>query len=164
VGVICKAGRERVKFNVMMKRPFCFFLMISFCFFATAQSKKIREVLNKTQLLEQVVFITKDSTTLENLFGKDLLYEHSSGKVETRDEAIKGIIQNKSVYRQIVGMPSPTSVVEKGDSVITKKNFRADEKNADATESLLDLTIEMVWVKEKGDWKLVRRKAVKNTL
>jgi ketosteroid isomerase-like protein len=162
--VICTAVGERIKYNVSMKKIVSLLLVAFICFYAAAQSKKIREVLNKTQLLEDAVFYSKDGTVLETLFGKDLVYEHPNGKVETREEAIKGIIQNKSVYKKILGIASPTGVVEKGDSIITKKKFKATEKKEDATELVLDLTIEMVWMKEKGDWKLVHRKAVTNTL
>lgn len=128
----------------------------------TAQSKKIRVVLSNSMILEQTVFGTKDSATLEKLFAKNLTYEHSSGKVQTREEALKGIIHNKSVYTKDGIVPTATGVREKGDSIVTTKVFKAIEKKIDGTESPLNLTIEMVWIKENGDWKLARRKATKN--
>ncbi len=136
------------------------FLISELC--STAQSKKVREVLYNTNILERTVFDTKDSATLEKLFASTLSYEHSSGKVETREQAISGIIHNRSVYIQPLTMPTATNVQEKGDSIITTKVFQATERKPDGTESLLDLTIELVWIKEKGNWKLVRRKATKN--
>ncbi|MES2429593.1 MAG: nuclear transport factor 2 family protein [Bacteroidota bacterium] len=117
--------------------------------------------MSNAGLLEQTVFDTKDSATLEKLFAKTLTYEHSSGKVETREQALQGIIHNKSIYVPSIE-PHPYGVIEKGDSIIVKKMFAATEKKADGTESILNLTIETVWIKENGDWKLIRRKATKN--
>ncbi len=38
--------------------------------------------------------------TLEDLFAKDATYGHSGGKVETRNEAIRNIVRNRSVYEK----------------------------------------------------------------
>jgi ketosteroid isomerase-like protein len=89
------------------------------------------------------------------------VYEHSSGKIENRQQAISGIIHNQSKYEEDI-LPTPVSVVEKGDSIVTKKVFKAVEKKADGTTGQLNITIELVWIKENGDWKLIRRKATKN--
>lgn len=123
-------------------------------------SKKEREVLANSKLLMQTVFGTKDSLTLEKLFASTLSYVHSGGKVETRPEAIHGIVNNKSTYVESIE-PSPYKVSGSGDSLIVTRPFKATEKKANGTESALDLVIEMVWIKENKDWKLARRKATK---
>ncbi len=136
------------------------FLVLSFS--ADAQNKKTVKILANTALLERTVFETKDSATLEKLFAKTLTYGHSSGKIETREEAIKGIVNNKSVYTKNYSVPSGYNVFNNGDSIMVKHKFIATEKKADGTEGKLDLTIELAWIKEKGDWKLARRQATKN--
>jgi hypothetical protein len=123
-------------------------------------SKKERAVLGNSKLLMQTVFGTKDSLTLEKLFASTLSYVHSGGKAETRAEALHGIVNNKSVYVE-AGEPQPYNVSASGDSLIVKHSYVATEKKANGTETPLNLVIEMVWVKEKGDWKLARRKATK---
>ena len=144
-----------------MKRVFALILLTSVFFSAAAQSKKVRQVLSNTEIIIHTIFGTKDSITLEKYFAKDLVYEHSSGKVENRQQAISGIIHNQSKYEEDI-LPTPVSVVEKGDSVVTKKVFKAAEKKADGTTGQLNITIELTWIKENGDWKLIRRKATKN--
>jgi ketosteroid isomerase-like protein len=42
-----------------------------------------------------------------------------------------------------------------------KHLFIAKEKKVDGTEAMLRLQITLVWVKENGDWKLIRRQAEK---
>jgi ketosteroid isomerase-like protein len=125
-----------------------------------AQNKAMIGAMANAKLLDATVFGTKDSVTLDKLFAKTLSYVHSGGKVENREEALKGIIHNRSVYTQSTE-PFPYDVSSRGDSMVVVHVFKANEKKADGTESLLNLSIEMVWIKEKKDWKLARRKATK---
>jgi ketosteroid isomerase-like protein len=151
------AGQKQIK----MKYFFCIFILL-LSVGLSAQSKKTIQLLNKSRLLEETVFGTKDSATLEKLFAKTLIYEHSSGKIETREQAIQGIIHNQSKYEKPLEIPTGCRVMESADSMVTKNIFKATETKQDGTVSELNLTIEMVWIKERGDWKLTRRKAVKN--
>jgi hypothetical protein len=127
----------------------------------SAQTKDVRTVLANTKELERVVFETKDSLSLERLFGRTLTYEHSSGKIENRSEAIQGIIHNKSVYTP-VATGNSYDVSNRKDTIAVMHIYKAKEKKADGTTSDLDIIIETVWGKEKGNWKLFRRKAAKN--
>jgi hypothetical protein len=74
-------------------------LVLLFSVAVNAQSKQERQALANSKLLEQTVFGTKDSLTLEKLFAKNATYTHSSGKMETREEAIRNISQT-SLYIQ----------------------------------------------------------------
>ena len=126
-----------------------------------AQPSQARIILSKTQELQDVVFRTKDSAKLESLLAAGLTYGHSSGKIQTRQEAIQGIVHNKSTYT-ISFQPGAYDFSTSGDSAIVKKVFIATEKKADGTEAALNLKITFVWIKESGEWKLIRRQAVKN--
>src|SRR6478736_9970622 len=73
----------------------------SFLFFGLmgfAQSKDEKALIERTYLLSHTVFGTKDSMTIEDLFAKKASYGHSGGKIQTRQEAIEGIVHNKSIY------------------------------------------------------------------
>lgn len=140
-----------------------FFFIIGFISLGcagNAQKKQTNKVLANTRLLEQTVFGTKDSATLDKLFGTTVKYGHSSGKIETREEAIYNIIRNKSVYTKDVE-PKPYDISIEGDSARVKQVFKATEEKADGTENALNLSIETVWIKERKDWKLARRQATK---
>lgn len=125
-----------------------------------AQSKAAREAMGNARILETVVFGTKDSVALTKLFSKNLAYIHSNGRTENYEEAIRGIVNNKSVYEKDA-TPKPFDVKEQGDSVIVTKVFTAMEHKADGTSSPLNLKIETVWAKEGKNWKLFRRQAYK---
>ena len=133
---------------------------IIFSVAVNAQTKQEVQALAKTKLLEQTVFGTKDSLTLEKLFAKNATYTHSSGKMETREEAIRNISHNKSVYTKSDTLISYNTEKFK-DSTVVKHLFIAKEKKVDGTESMMRLQITLVWAKENGDWKLIRRQAEK---
>lgn len=134
----------------------CCFLSVS----ASAQSKQEKQVLANSKLLENTVFGTKDSATLEKLFGSTLSYNHSSGKSENREQAIQAIIHSKSVYVWS-DVPAAYDVRSYADSVMVDHVFKATEKKADGTEGKLSINIKQVWKKENGKWKLFRREATK---
>jgi len=133
---------------------------IIFSVAVNAQTKQEVQALAKAKLLEQTVFGTKDSLTLEKLFAKNATYTHSSGKMETREEAIRNISHNRSVYTKSDTLISYNTEKFK-DSTVVKHLFIAKEKKVDGTEAMLRLQITLVWVKENGDWKLIRRQAEK---
>lgn len=126
-----------------------------------AQSKKTVQVLANAKLLQNTVFGTKDSATLDKLFGKTLAYQHSGGKIENREEALHNISHNKSEYKNAV-TPISYSAKQAGDSIIVTHVYQATEAKVDGKETELNLTIETVWLKEGKDWKLYRRRATKN--
>jgi ketosteroid isomerase-like protein len=123
-------------------------------------SKGDKQALENTLQLEHAVFVSKDSLALEELFAKDAIYIHSSGKVESRVDAIRNIVQNKSVYAKI-DTPFTFESEVINDSIIVRHPFVAKEKKADGSESMLRLKLELVWAKENEKWKLYRRKATR---
>lgn len=124
-----------------------------------AQSKKEQAVIDRTYLLSHTVFGTKDSLTLEDLFAKKASYGHSGGKVETREEAVAAISKNKSVYTDTA--ISNVRVVLEDKVAIVRYLFKAKENKTDGTVTPLNFTVMLVWVKEKGKWRLMGRQAVK---
>ncbi|HEV7331742.1 MAG TPA: nuclear transport factor 2 family protein [Flavisolibacter sp.] len=138
-----------------------FILAFSFvCSILWAQSKKERELTERTYLLSQTVFGTKDSLTVEDLFAKKATYGHSSGKIETREEAIRGITKNLSTYKD-TAVSNIRVLVADDDVAIVRHLFKASEHKADGTVSPLNFSIMLVWIKEKGKWRLMGRQAVK---
>lgn len=126
------------------------------------QSKNVNfvMVLAASKNLQTTVFGTKDSATLEKLFAKKLTYGHSGGKVETREEAIHGIANNKSIYSDTSLKAYDIRFINK-DVAVVRYEMRETETKAGAAPAPLNLGILLVWVKEKGQWKLTGRQAVK---
>src|SRR3954470_20298102 len=125
---------------------------------ANAQSKKEKELIERTYLLSHTVFGTKDSLTLEDLFAKKATYGHSHGNVQTREQAIAGISHNRSQYTDT--SLKIISVLIGDDVAIVRHLFKAIETNKEGKQTNLNFTMMLVWVKEKGKWRLMGRQAV----
>ena len=141
--------------KVLFISTFIFVSVIGF-----AQSKDEKQLIERTYLLSHTIFGTKDSLVLEDLFAKKASYGHSGGKVETREEAIADISKNKSVYTD-TAVSNVKVMMEDDDVAIVRHLFKAKENKADGTVTVLNFTMMLVWVKEKGKWRLMGRQAVK---
>ena len=127
---------------------------------ALAQSKNERKVLASSRQFQETVFGNKDSLLLEILFAKTVFYVHSSGKGETREEAIRGITRNKSFYVKSPE-PAPYTVSHRGDTLLVNTVLKAVENKADGSKVDLNLGIALYWIKEGKKWKLTKRVATK---
>jgi ketosteroid isomerase-like protein len=134
------------------------FIFLASAIVANAQSKQEKELIARTYLLSHTVFGTKDSLTLEDLFARQASYGHSHGNLQTRAEAIKGISQNKSKYTDT--SVTILKVIIEDDVAIVRHLFKANENKPDGTVTPLNFTMMLVWVKEKGKWRLMGRQAV----
>jgi hypothetical protein len=125
---------------------------------STAQNKKEQQLIERTYLLSHTVFGSKDSATLEDLFAGTLSYGHSHGNLQTRAEALSGISKNKSVYKDTA--VSNIKVMIKDKVAIVRHLFVAKEVKKDGSITPLNFSMLLVWIKEKGKWRLMARQAV----
>jgi ketosteroid isomerase-like protein len=128
------------------------------CLAGFAQSKDEKALVQRTYLLSHTVFGTKDSLTLEDLFAKKATYGHSHGNLQTREEAIAGVSRNKSVYTDT--SVTILKIIVDDDVAIVRHLFKATETNAAGKVAPLNFTMMLVWVKQKGKWRLMGRQAV----
>ncbi|MGZ3853512.1 MAG: nuclear transport factor 2 family protein [Flavisolibacter sp.] len=133
-------------------------LFVTIAFVAGAQSKDEKELVARTYLLSHTVFGTKDSLTLEDLFAEQATYGHSHGNLQTRDEAIKGISKNKSNYTDT--SVTILKVIVENNTAIVRHLFKGNEHKADGSVTPLNFSMMLVWIKEKGKWRLMGRQAV----
>jgi ketosteroid isomerase-like protein len=126
-----------------------------------AQTKEEKALMDRTYLLSHTVFGSKDSLTVEDLLAKKATYGHSSGKIETREEAVTAIVQNKAFYTDTT--LTINNIVVNGDVAIVRTGFKAKQNNPDGNAAPLNLHIMLVWVKEKGKWRLMGRQAVRQS-
>jgi ketosteroid isomerase-like protein len=133
-------------------------LLVAIAFVSNAQSKDEKQLIERTYLLSHTVFGTKDSLTLEDLFAKQATYGHSHGNLQTREEAIKGVVKNKSNYTDT--SVTILKVIIENNTAIVRHLFKANEHKVDGTVTPLNFTMMLVWIKEKGKWRLMGRQAV----
>ena len=142
-----------------MKKIITFLLLVSIAFAANAQTATEKIITEKVQALNKAIFIDKDSIALNNLLAEQITYGHSGGKVETRAEMIRGAVGNKSVYANVA--TNSITALSSGKTMVARHVITATETAGDGKVSPLKLGVLQVWVKEKRDWKLLARQAVK---
>lgn len=133
------------------------FVFLFFVSAACAQSDE-KELRGKTHLLSRTVFGTKDSVTLEKLLAQTVSYGHSHGNLQTRDEMIKGVVHNQSRYTDT--LVSNMKIFMEDKTAIVRYLFKAKENKKDGSVTDLNLSIMLVWIKEKKEWRLMGRQAV----
>src|SRR6478735_4206292 len=118
-----------------------------------------KELIKKTYLLCRTVFGTKDTVALKKLLTKTVSYGHSHGNVETRQEMVKGVGRNQTQYTDT--LVSNIKVFVEGNTAIVRHQFKAKENRKDGSLADLNLSIMLVWIKDKKEWKLMGRQAVR---
>lgn len=124
-----------------------------------AQNGNEKTIATKVELLNKAIFENKDIAALETLLAKKITYGHSSGKIESRAEMIQGVEDNTITYADLkteVGV-----VLFSGKYVVVRHILSAIQREKDGKVSPLKLQVLQVWIKEKKDWKLFARQAVK---
>jgi hypothetical protein len=144
--------------GVRLKKIILFLAFVNFTFFAFAQTKDEKELIEKTYLLSHTVFGTKDSATLENLTAKTATYGHSHGHLQTRTEMINAAVHNLSYYTDTA--VSNIKIFMEDKTAIVRHLFKAKEHTTNGTVVDLNFSMMLVWIKEKGEWKLMGRQAV----
>jgi ketosteroid isomerase-like protein len=134
-----------------------FFLFTSIQTFA--QSEK--EVETAVQNL-RTAMLAEDATTLKSLTSENLTYGHSGGVIENQEEFVAVFESKKSDYQKW-DVSDQTISMNGKDLAIVRQNVKAEIVSiANSTTNKLDLGLLMVWVKEKGEWKLLARQAFRH--
>ena len=95
---------------------------------------------------------------LENIAADDLSYGHSAGKVEDKAEFVRAIVSNESDFVTI-DLTDQTIKIE-GNNAIERHKLSATTNN-NGQPGTAKLSVLLVWLKQKGEWKLLARQAVK---
>ena len=100
--------------------------------------------------------LAKDTAALEKLFDDDLVYIHSSGRLDTKTSYIDNMKTGKSDYQAFTY--SNVKVRRYGDCAIVSGDVIIQASNR------LDLRFTNVWSKAGGTWKNVHWSSVKRAV
>lgn len=133
-------------------------LFFSVCSWTTqAQSKDEIAVANAVEALKKAMIEGKKES-LENIAADDLSYGHSAGKVEDKAEFVRAIVSNESDFVTIDLTDQTIKIV--GNNAIVRHKLSATTNN-NGQPGTVKLAVLLVWQKQKGQWKLLARQAVK---
>jgi ketosteroid isomerase-like protein len=103
--------------------------------------------------------IAADKSALDNLTALELSYGHSNGMIENKQAFIEDLLSGKSIFTSIE--LTDQSIKISGDVAIVRHHLIAVTNN-DHIAGKADLFVLLIWQKQKGEWKLLARQAVKN--
>lgn len=122
-----------------------------------SQSKDEKLVADAVEVLRQAM-IDADKKELEDLTAPELSYGHSSGLVEDRTAFVENIVSGKSDFVTITLSEQTVKIV--GNTAIVRHKFAADTNNG-GTPGKINLTVLLVWQKQKNQWKLLARQTAR---
>ena len=132
---------------------FCPFLSMT----AMAQSKEEKEVTALVETLRKAME-DADKTALQNIAAEELSYGHSNGHVENKAEFVEAIVSGKNDFVKIA--VSDLAVKMAGNAAIVRHKLSGDTAN-DGKPATINLSVLLVFQKQKDKWKLIARQAVK---
>lgn len=124
---------------------------------AMAQNKEEAAVNAAVENLRKAM-IDGDKGALQNITAGQLSYGHSSGRVEDKATFVENIVTGKSDFVTIDLTDQTVSV--SGNAAIVRHVLSATT-NDSGNPGSVKLNILLVWQKQKGQWKLLARQAVK---
>lgn len=134
------------------------FLVMSLSTAATAQSKNETEVARAVETFKTAV-VNADGVLLGNITADQLLYGHSSGKVQSKAEFIEEIVSKIPHSYTTIDLAEQNILVTGKTAVV--RHIMSATTNANGTAGALRIGIMMVWQKQNGEWKLLARQAYK---
>ena len=94
----------------------------------------------------------KDIAKLNELIADDLVYTHSSARLDTKQSLIGAMEGGKTVYTAVV--PSDVKAQDFGDTVVLTGNARISV-NSGGNAMNFGVRFTDVWVNKSGQWQMV---------
>jgi ketosteroid isomerase-like protein len=141
----------------MIKKLICLFMIAGIMNSAMAQSKEEAAVNAAVEILRKAM-IDGDKAGLQKITADQLSYGHSSGRIEDKATFVDNIVTGKSDFVTI-DLTNQTVAVT-GDAAIVRHTLSATTNDGGNAGSV-KLNILLVFQKQKGQWKLLARQAVK---
>ncbi|WP_420151211.1 nuclear transport factor 2 family protein [Spirosoma sp.] len=119
-----------------------------------AQDKAVAQAVEN--LRKQMIDPTQDG--LSALASDQLSYGHSNGLIEDKKAFMAALISGESDFKTIDLTDQTITVV---DNTAMVRHKLSAETNNSGKPGQAKLSVLMIWVKQKNDWKLLARQAVK---
>ncbi|QDK81490.1 nuclear transport factor 2 family protein [Spirosoma sp. KCTC 42546] len=135
--------------------------LIAFCSLSfTGSFNQTKDQTAVGQAVEQLrlLMISPDKAKLEALAADELSYGHSSGKIEDKAAFVEALTSGTSDFVSIELVDQTISVT---DNTALVRHKLMGETLDNGKPGQVKLSVLQVWIKQKGNWKLLARQAVK---
>ena len=120
---------------------------------ANAQANDEAAVKENVEVLRKGI-LEADRGKLAQVTSEHISYGHSDGRVQDKEEFIKGVLTRKQVVKTLTFPDMKISVV--GPSAIVRHIYLSDSE-ADGKATTTKIGALQVWQKQDGAWKLLAR-------
>lgn len=131
------------------------FVLLFIC--TTSVFAQDADVSKAVETLRQALLDGKKDA-LEKIAHDNLTYGHSSGLVEDKAAFVEALASGKSDFTSIA---LSDQVIKVSGNTATVRHKLTGENVSNGTAANINLSVLLVFVKEKGEWKLLARQAVK---
>jgi ketosteroid isomerase-like protein len=100
-----------------------------------------------------------DKAALEKLTADELVYGHSSGRLENKAQFIDTLTNGKGGFTAVEVSDQTVNIVD--NIALVRHVFNGTRRNAPSGDEKMKLSVLTVWLKRKDQWKLVARQAAK---
>lgn len=121
------------------------------------QSQDEKEVANAVEKF-RLALIDPTEKNLSDIADEKLSFGHSSGKIENKAEFIEALVSGKSNFNSIEFKDQSISI--SGSTALVRHKLHAEITDNGKTANIA-IGILLVWVKQKGKWRLLGRQAYK---
>jgi len=101
-----------------------------------------------------------DGNILRSITADELVYGHSSGKVQNKSEFIAEIVSGEPLKYKNIELLDQTIQLA-GDVAVVRHIFTSDTQNVAGESGSLRIGVMQVWQLRNGEWKLLARQAYK---
>jgi len=133
-------------------------VFIALTFSVYSQTKEEKEVLSVLETFKKGI-VEADKNLLESITSDDLVYGHSSGKVQNKSEFIAEIVSLQPFDYTSVETSDQTIKIS-GDAAVVRHIYSA-ETLSNGTSGKIKIGNMLIWQKQHGKWKLLARQAYK---
>lgn len=150
-----------------INNPVCIILLSVLLFSCMGQTEKAAEttMINQQETLVNAVtelynaIIEADGSRLADITADELVYAHSGGKVQNKDEFIEEIMDTEFLDYITVDVSEQT-VMTAGPTAIVRHIFTTNTLSK-GEQGHIRIGIMLVWQNREGSWKLLARQAYK---
>lgn len=147
-----------------MKKVYVTFLMLALVMGVMAQSEKPVEQGKEEKAVSAAVealrkaMVDPGKAALERLTLPELTYGHSNGMIQNQAEFVEALTSGKSDFVSIDLTGQTISVV---NNTAVVRHYLSAVTNDGGKPGQTKLSVLLVWLKQKGEWRLLARQAVK---
>ena len=120
---------------------------------AGAQAADEAAVKEGVEILRKALF-EADKAKLDQVASAQISYGHSDGRVETKEQFIKGVMTRKQVVKSLAFPELKVAVV--GNAAIARHIYLA-ESELEGKQTTTKIGALQVWHKQDGGWRLLAR-------